>query len=123
MMNDGILNDLTLEERGYLENYITTHRKSPLVTWLLWFFLGIIGGHRMYMNRVGSGVAMFLLWWPGWLLLQIPNVIWWLVDAFQINQWVKETEEKAQREAIDHIQATRRQQARNVNNFSNEQYD
>lgn len=34
--------------------------KNWLTTFLLCFFLGVIGVHRFYVGRVGSGIAMIL---------------------------------------------------------------
>ncbi|QQE77429.1 TM2 domain-containing protein [Alicyclobacillus sp. SO9] len=65
-------------------------RKSVTLAYVLWFFLGYLGFHRMYCGRVTSGVAMlccsvvglftspFLL---GHILFFIVG-IWWLVDLF-----------------------------------------
>jgi len=72
-------------------------KKSMGVAYLLWFFLGILGGHRFYMGRVGTGVAILLLWIMGWVLLvAVVGIfllgavgIWVLVDAFLIPGWVR----------------------------------
>ncbi len=32
--------------------------KNVTVAYLLWFFLGGLGAHRMYAGRVGSGIGM-----------------------------------------------------------------
>jgi TM2 domain-containing membrane protein YozV len=34
--------------------------KSRLVTTLLAFFLGVIGVHRFYLGKIGTGIAMIL---------------------------------------------------------------
>jgi len=44
---------------------------------LLCVFLGVIGAHRFYVGKIGSGVAMILV---GWLTL----FIWQLVDLITI---------------------------------------
>jgi len=74
------------------------NKKSPLVAYLLWFFLGMLGGHRFYLGRIGSAVAILLLTIASWILtfvaiglvlLLIPG-IWVLVDAFLIPGMVRD---------------------------------
>ena len=68
------------------------NKKSALLAYVLWFFLGFFGVHRMYLGRVGSGIAMLVLhglswltWWIliGWLGFGILG-LWWLIDALLI---------------------------------------
>lgn len=52
-------------------------QKSPVVMWLMWLFLGGIGGHRYYLGNVGYAVGM---------TLTLGGLgIWTLIDAFFIN--------------------------------------
>lgn len=64
-------------------------KKSLLIAYLLWWFLGSLGVHRMYAGRVASGVAMLVVFVVS-LALTIVAVgfvgllvigAWWLVDA------------------------------------------
>ncbi|EPZ52802.1 TM2 domain-containing protein [Alicyclobacillus acidoterrestris] len=65
-------------------------QKSVALAYVLWFFLGYLGIHRMYCGRVGSGVAMLALTVFGMLtmsivvghLLMMIVGIWWLIDLF-----------------------------------------
>lgn len=67
-------------------------KKSSGLAYVLWFFLGGLGGHRFYLGRTGSAVAMLLMsifgWMTVWFLvgffLLIPLGIWLLVDLFLI---------------------------------------
>jgi len=67
------------------------------IVYVVWFFLGTIGVHRMISGRVGSGVTMLVLNGLGWLtfLIGIGFVIWaalgiwWIIDAFLIPGWVR----------------------------------
>ena len=67
-------------------------KKSTGVAYLLWLFLGGLGGHRFYLGYTGSAVAQLLLSVIGWitllfavgLFLLIPLGIWLLVDLFLI---------------------------------------
>ena len=68
------------------------NRKSAILAYILWFFLGWFGLHRMYLGRIGSGVAMLLLQGVSWLthFILIGYVgfailaLWWLIDAVLI---------------------------------------
>ncbi len=74
------------------------NKKSIGVSYLLWFFLGGLGGHRFYNGKTGTAVAQLLLTIFGLLfvfaaglglLLLIPVSIWILIDAFLIPGWVR----------------------------------
>lgn len=75
------------------------NRKSVGVAYLLWFFLGSLGGHRFYTGKTGSAIAMLLLTVLGFafsvvgvgfaLLLAVG--IWAIVDAFLIPGWIRNT--------------------------------
>ncbi|HEY3242135.1 MAG TPA: NINE protein [Phycisphaerae bacterium] len=56
--------------------------KSIGVAYVLWFFLGVLGIHRFYLNRVGTGVL--------WLLTGGLLGIGWLVDLFLIPGMVRQ---------------------------------
>jgi TM2 domain-containing membrane protein YozV len=67
-------------------------KKSALIAYLLWFFLGGLGVHRFYLGRTGSGIAMAIISVLSWITVYIGIGfiglavigIWWLVDAFLI---------------------------------------
>jgi TM2 domain-containing membrane protein YozV len=67
-------------------------KKTALLAYLLWFFLGYFGAHRFYLGRIGSGIAMlviFLVSFPlAYVLIGMLGFlvifIWWLVDALLI---------------------------------------
>ena len=67
-------------------------RKSALLGYILWFFLGWFGLLRMYFGRIGSGLAMLALQGLSWLthFILIGYVgfailaLWWLIDALLI---------------------------------------
>jgi TM2 domain-containing membrane protein YozV len=68
------------------------NKKSALLAYILWFFLGLFGLHRMYLGRVGSGVAMLVLHGLSWLTVFVLIGylgfgilgLWWLIDAVLI---------------------------------------
>lgn len=67
-------------------------RKSVVIALILWFFLGFFGVHRLYLDKIGTGITMALLtiigWSTAWILIGIPLLvivgIWWVVDFFMI---------------------------------------
>jgi TM2 domain-containing membrane protein YozV len=74
-----------------------TNRKSVGVSYLLWFLLGLFGGHRFYNRRFGSAIAQLLLSIVG-LILSFAGVgfivlgivwIWIIIDLFLIPGMVK----------------------------------
>lgn len=75
-------------------------RKNQLVALLLCLFVGSLGVHRYYMGRVGSGVAMLVLYlsafaflfagykWSGLYVFAAMAVVgftvWWIIDLISI---------------------------------------
>ncbi|HZY53494.1 MAG TPA: TM2 domain-containing protein [Reyranella sp.] len=67
-------------------------KKSALIAYVLWFFLGGLGVHRFYLGRTGSGVVMAIISVLSWITVYIGIGfiglavigIWWLLDAFLI---------------------------------------
>jgi len=81
-------------------------KKSALVAYVLWFFVGMFGGHRFYLKKTGSALFMligtiasivltFVL--IGFLGLAIIG-LWVLVDAFLIPGMVEEHNQKLARQ-------------------------
>jgi TM2 domain-containing membrane protein YozV len=75
------------------------NRKSMAVSYLLWIFVGVFGGHRFYNGRTGTAVTQLLMWIFGamlvsvfglGLLLLVPLGLWLLLDAFLIPGWVND---------------------------------
>jgi TM2 domain-containing membrane protein YozV len=68
------------------------NRKSILIAYLLWFFLGWFGVHRFYLGRPVSAIVLLLLTlmsmglafvFIGYVLMVIP-CLWFLLDALLI---------------------------------------
>ena len=57
------------------------NKASVGVTYLLWFFLGLLGVHRFYLSRPISAICMMLT--LGGLF------VWWLLDGILIPTLVK----------------------------------
>lgn len=64
--------------------------RSVALAYVLWFFLGTLGIHRMYCGRIGSGLTMLALTVVGGVTfpILIGHILvavvgaWWLIDLF-----------------------------------------
>ncbi len=56
--------------------------KELVVAYLLWFFLGVLGGHKFYLGRTGMGVFYLLTAGGLW--------IGWFIDLFTLPRQVRE---------------------------------
>ena len=81
-----------------IEQRVTNEAKSPLVAYLLLFFLWGFGVHRMYLGRWGTGILMAALsvigWATAWILVGwIPLAfvsVWNVIDIFLIPRMVQD---------------------------------
>jgi TM2 domain-containing membrane protein YozV len=68
------------------------NRKSVIAAYLIWFFLGAFGIHRMYLGRWITGIILLVLTLAGGglsfiLVGYLPLAVvglWWLLDALLI---------------------------------------
>ena len=63
-------------------------KKSPGVAYALWFFLGVVGGHRFYAGD--TGYALGLLFTLGGF------GVWALIDVFFIGRRIREINQQTQ---------------------------
>jgi hypothetical protein len=66
--------------RAVLEDLYRYRRKRPLIAWVLWLFTGVLGGHRFYLERTGTGILM--------MFTGGGAMIWWLIDAMLLRKMV-----------------------------------
>lgn len=90
------MDDVSNRNAAMSQMLFQANSKSTGVTYLLWFFLGGVGGHRFYAGKPGTAVVFIVLsligWttiWAGVGLLPLAVGIWWLVDAFMIPGWIR----------------------------------
>lgn len=59
--------------------------KNMIVVYLLWFFLGAFGIHRLYLSWTKTGVLMLISWplmiFTGGFSMLIPTALW-IIDIF-----------------------------------------
>ena len=67
-------------------------KRSVIIAYLLWFFLGYLAFHRFYLSRWISGLIFLALMGIGFVLsfvivgylILAPMFLWWLIDALLI---------------------------------------
>jgi TM2 domain-containing membrane protein YozV len=83
---------LSTEQQMLIEQRLSNDKKSIVVAYILWFFLGLLGAHRFYLGRAGTAVAQLALFLLGLVLAAVvvglfliaAVAIWVVVDAFLI---------------------------------------
>jgi TM2 domain-containing membrane protein YozV len=68
------------------------NKKSALLAYILWFFLGWFGLHRFYLGRTGSAIGVLVLhalsWLTHFILIGFVGfailAVWWVIDALLI---------------------------------------
>ncbi len=82
-------------------------KRSVIIAYLLWFFLGYLAFHRFYLSRWISGLIFLALMGIGFVLsfvivgylILAPMFLWWLIDALLIPGMVS----SRNRELIDRL--------------------
>lgn len=88
-----------------LESEVKSQGKNMVVAYVLWYFLGLFGAHRFYMNRKGSAIAQLIL--SITMIGMVVTLVWWIVDAFLLHQWVKDRNREVENRIIEQISASR----------------
>ncbi|QYA48326.1 TM2 domain-containing protein [Nosocomiicoccus ampullae] len=108
------MRNLSVEQKSYIENYVSNERKSLIIAYVLWFFLGIFGVHRFYVGKTITGLVMLMLGLICGLLTLItfgtlsfitmaPITIWWFIDAVLIIFMVNNYNRRLRSEALRNI--------------------
>lgn len=72
-------------------------KKSMLLAYVIWYFVGMFGGHRFYMGQKSSAIWMLVIFIASLVLSVIgigligmlALVIWWAIDGCRLWKWVK----------------------------------
>lgn len=79
---------LNTNQQILIEQRIANESKSVGVVYVLWALLGLLGAHRFYLGKYGSGFLMLVLGLVGFAVLPIPllalSFLWLLMDMFLI---------------------------------------
>ena len=63
------------------------NKKSIVVAYLFWFFLGMFGAHRFYFGKTGSAIAQLILTIT--MIGSVVTFVWIIIDAFMIPDWLR----------------------------------
>ena len=63
------------------------NKKTALVAYLLWFFVGLFGAHNFYVQRTGVAITQLILSLT--IVGMLITVFWVLVNAFLIPGWIR----------------------------------
>ncbi|WP_139692495.1 TM2 domain-containing protein [Sporolactobacillus terrae] len=88
---------LSAQDQMLVNSIVAKKGKNKLIAYLLLLFLGLIGIHRFYLGKVGSGVAMLLLCWTG------ISLVWAIIDLFLLSGMVDRHNKKIEDEATQQI--------------------
>lgn len=97
--------ELDTKELLLLESEVKNRGKNMVVAYLLWWFLGILGGHRFYIGKTGSAIAMLILSITFFGL--IITAVWVIVDAFLLHKYVKDINDDVERQVLSEIENRR----------------
>jgi TM2 domain-containing membrane protein YozV len=64
------------------------NKKSVVVAYLFWFFLGMLGAHRFYFGKNGSAIVQLILTIT--MIGAVVTFVWIIIDAFMIPEWLRE---------------------------------
>lgn len=106
--NEYLLNQLTDQELLLVNSEVEKNKKSIAVAYILCIFFGSIGGHRYYMGKTGSAIAMTLITVLTVGFGVLVTGIWSFVDLFLIPSWLKDNQNSVEAAAAQNV-LTRRQ--------------
>src|SRR5690625_7789652 len=66
MSNIELKQKLDEKQLSIVQSELENQKKSMVVAYLLWFFLGGAGAHRFYIGKTGSAITMLVLFLLGW---------------------------------------------------------
>ncbi len=98
MTNLAAKQQLNAQQLTLLNGEYEDKKRSPLIAYLLWFFLGSLGAHRYYLGNIGMGIAMNLT--LGGL------GIWALIDVFFISGRLRTKNNEIEADLIHKVLAT-----------------
>ncbi|EEK44698.1 hypothetical protein bcere0001_24530 [Bacillus cereus m1293] len=89
--------DLTADQMVLVTSEFEKKKKSKGIAYLIWFFLGGLGGHRYYARDFGMAIAM---------TLTLGGLGFWaLIDVFFIGSRIGKKNDILEREIIMNVKA------------------
>lgn len=85
---------LAQQHQIMLDNKFRDEKKDKTTAWLLWWFTGGIGGHRYYLGKKKTAIAMTCTF--GGL------GFWTLIDAFKVNKMLARKNEEIHQNVYGH---------------------
>lgn len=70
--------NLNTAQLSLVEQRVANDGPSTGVAYLLWFFLGLLSGHRFYLGRPVTAILQILSYFI------LIGFIWWVIDGFLI---------------------------------------
>jgi TM2 domain-containing membrane protein YozV len=104
MQNIYAKQNLSSQELQLLSSEMDNKKKSTTTTWLLWLFLGGIGGHRYYLGKTGTAIAM---------TLTLGGLgVWTLIDLFLISGMLSKQNAEIESKIISELQLMKNARSR-----------
>ncbi|PNZ40096.1 TM2 domain-containing protein [Mammaliicoccus vitulinus] len=95
---------MNLDEKSYVEQQVANRSKSLVISYVLWFFLGALGGHRFYYGKTCSAIVLLLITlFTSWWSFGIFMFIWLIIDALLIPSWKRRNEQSIREQAISEV--------------------
>lgn len=97
-MNNMLLKkDLTAEQLSIVQSELEKKKKNNIIMYVLWWFTGVVGGHRFYLGDIGYGLGMlFTLGGFG---------VWTIIDVFIIGKRLETKTNQLENEIINDVLA------------------
>jgi len=94
---------LSTVEQMLIEQRVTNDGPSAAVAYLLWFFLGLVSGHRFYLGRPGSAILQIFSYFV------LIGLLWWLIDGVLLPGMLRQKRDELRQQLV--LQALANQSA------------
>lgn len=85
---------LTTEKQFLIEQRVSNEKKSEVLAYIFLCLFGLLGAHRLYLGKIGTGLLMpliTLLTFGFGLIITLP---WVIIDLFLVPSMVREHADK-----------------------------